>query len=162
MTGPANNLHPSPFTLPPQQRQRQTARPAAALRQLSDVDDDHLQPERAQGLIYSNVTRVADDPPRAYGEHVAAVAKGLVLGDPDRWAVERQYLKNDVTAALEAFRTRRQESLAFLATLAPEQWARAGTHPARGRVTADDVVALMAWHDDNHLDQLTRALEGRA
>ena len=86
----------------------------------------------------------------------------FVLGDPDRWAVERQYLKNDVTAALEAFRTRRQESLAFLATLAPEQWARAGTHPARGRVTADDVVALMAWHDDNHLDQLTRALEGRA
>jgi hypothetical protein len=23
------------------------------------------------------------------------------------------------------------------------------------------IVALMAWHDDNHLDQLTRALEGR-
>jgi hypothetical protein len=28
-------------------------------------------------------------------------------------------------------------------------------------VTVDDLVALMAWHDDNHLDQLTRALDGR-
>jgi hypothetical protein len=29
-------------------------------------------------------------------------------------------------------------------------------------VTIDDFVTLMAWHDDNHLDQLTRALEGKA
>jgi hypothetical protein len=25
-----------------------------------------------------------------------------------------------------------------------------------------DFVALMAWHDDNHLDQLKRALDGKA
>jgi len=42
---------------------------------------------------------------------------------PDRWAEERQYLRNDVAAALAAFRKRRE---------------------------------------DNHLDQLRRALEGRA
>ena len=29
------------------------------------------------------------------------------------------------------------------------------------RVTIDMFVALMAWHDDNHLEQLTRAVEGR-
>jgi hypothetical protein len=29
-------------------------------------------------------------------------------------------------------------------------------------MTVDDFVTLMAWHDDNHLDQLKRALEGRA
>jgi hypothetical protein len=29
-------------------------------------------------------------------------------------------------------------------------------------MTYDDFVTLMAWHDDNHLDQLTRALDGRA
>jgi len=86
----------------------------------------------------------------------------LVLGDPDRWAVERQYLRNDVAEALAAFRARRRESLEFLATLGPEQWARAAIHPARGRLTADDYVSLMAWHDDNHLDQLARALDGRA
>jgi uncharacterized damage-inducible protein DinB len=81
---------------------------------------------------------------------------------PDRWAEERQYLKNDTAAALAAFRRRREESLAFLRALTPAQRARSGIHATRGRMTIDDFVTLMAWHDDNHLDQLRRALEGRA
>ena len=81
---------------------------------------------------------------------------------PDRWAEERQYLRNDAQQAVAHFRKRRDETLAFLRTLAPEQWKRVGLHPARGRLTVDDFVTLMAWHDDNHLDQLRRALEGRA
>jgi hypothetical protein len=28
-------------------------------------------------------------------------------------------------------------------------------------MTVGDFVALMAWHDDNHLDQLRRALDGK-
>ncbi len=31
-----------------------------------------------------------------------------------------------------------------------------------GRMTFEDWVALIAEHDDEHLDQLTRPLEGRA
>jgi len=82
--------------------------------------------------------------------------------NPDRWAEERQYARCDVGEALAAFRRRRQENLATLQKMTPEQWKRAGVHATRGRMTADDVLALMAWHDDNHLDQLKRALEGRA
>ncbi len=81
---------------------------------------------------------------------------------PDRWAEERQYLRNDVNPALAAFRKRREESFALLRALAPAQWKRGGIHATRGRMTIDDFVTLMAWHDDNHLDQLRRALEGRA
>ena len=81
---------------------------------------------------------------------------------PDRWAEERQYLRNEVDGAHAAFRKRREESLAFLRNLAPEQWGRGGLHPTRGRMTVDDFVTLMAWHDENHLNQLKRALEGRA
>jgi hypothetical protein len=81
---------------------------------------------------------------------------------PDRWAEERQYLRNEVQGALAAFRRRRGESLAVLTKLRPEHWQRAGLHPTRGRMTAEDILTLMAWHDDNHLDQLKRALEGRA
>jgi hypothetical protein len=29
-------------------------------------------------------------------------------------------------------------------------------------MTVDDLLSLIAWHDDNHLDQLARALDGRA
>lgn len=81
--------------------------------------------------------------------------------DPDRWAEERQYLRNDPAAAAAAFRRRRRESLAFVRGLPAEQLQRGGIHATRGRVTIDDLVTLMAWHDDNHLDQLRRALQGR-
>jgi DinB superfamily/Molydopterin dinucleotide binding domain len=79
----------------------------------------------------------------------------------ERWAEERQYLKNDVQQAIAHFRRRRAESLDFLRKLAA-QLRRGGVHPAQGAITIDDQVTLMAWHDDNHMDQLRRALEGRA
>jgi hypothetical protein len=50
--------------------------------------------------------------------------------------------------------------LSVLAALSPDQWQRGGIHPRRGRMTVGDFVTEMAWHDDNHLDQLRRALAG--
>lgn len=81
--------------------------------------------------------------------------------EPERWAVDRQYQRNDVQEALAAFKTRREETLRFLRSLKPEQWERGGIHATRGRMTLKDFVELMAWHDDNHLDQLKRALDGK-
>ena len=86
----------------------------------------------------------------------------FVATNPDRWAEERQYLTNDATVALAAFTRRRGETLDFLRCLAPDAWARAGVHAdSRGRRTIDGFLSVMAWHDDNHLDQLRRALDGR-
>jgi uncharacterized damage-inducible protein DinB len=81
--------------------------------------------------------------------------------DAARWAEERQYLRNDAGEALAAFRRRRAETLATLGKLTAAQWHKGGVHATRGRLTLDDLLALVAWHDDNHLDQLRRALEGR-
>jgi uncharacterized damage-inducible protein DinB len=75
---------------------------------------------------------------------------------------ERQYLRNDTTDALAAFRRRRQETLEVFGKLTPAQWDKGAIHPVRGRITIDGFLTLMAWHDDNHLDQLARALDGRA
>ena len=82
--------------------------------------------------------------------------------DPGRWADERQYARCDPGAALTAFRRRRGESLDLFDRLSPDQWSRGCLHPTLGRVTFTDWTALMPGHDDNHLDQLTRALSGRA
>jgi hypothetical protein len=82
-------------------------------------------------------------------------------GPADRWAAERQYLRHDAALALAHFRRRRGESLETLVALSPSGWQRGGEHPARGRLSIDMLVALMAWHDDNHLEQLTRAVEGQ-
>ena len=82
--------------------------------------------------------------------------------NPDRVAEERQYLRNDAAEAVAAFRRRRQETLEVFAKLTAAQWDKGGIHPVRGRITLDSFLSLMAWHDDNHLDQLKRALEGKA
>jgi len=82
--------------------------------------------------------------------------------DPARWAEERQYLRNDTHEALTAFQRRRTEVLALLKSLSPAEWERGGIHLSQGRLTLADWVARLAAHDDNHLDQLRRALEGRA
>jgi len=96
-------------------------------------------------------------------QSVMAMDEPKFLGvEPDRWAIERQYARNDVQEALTAFTTRRDETLKFLRGLKPEQWERGGIHATRGKMTVKDFVELMAWHDDNHLDQLKRALDGKA
>jgi hypothetical protein len=86
----------------------------------------------------------------------------LLAADPDRWADERQYQRNEAAAALGAFRARRTESLALLRGLTPVQWERGGIHPTRGRMTIADLVRLMVWHDDNHVEQIRRGLRGEA
>ena len=107
------------------------------------------------------------DTEEAFGsrfEQILAMDVDPRLGTPtaDRWAEERQYLRNDASEALAAFRKRREETLATFRKLTPEQWNKGGLHPVRGRVTIDAFLSLTAWHDDNHLDQLRRALEGKA
>ncbi len=92
---------------------------------------------------------------------------GIVGGVPypveaDRWAEERQYLRNDTAAALEAFRRRRQEVLTLLRALTVEQWQRVGLVPTLGGMPLRRFVVGSAAHDDTHLDQLRRALDGRA
>lgn len=81
--------------------------------------------------------------------------------DPDRWVEERQYSRADAGLALAAFDRRRREVLALLGALSPQQWKRGSIHPAHGRVTFEEWTAGMAAHDDSHLDQLRRALDGR-
>ena len=98
-------------------------------------------------------TILANDDPKLYADPSSAA---------DRFAEDRQYLRNDAGQALAAFRKRREESLALLRSLTPEQRQRGCLHPTRGRLTIDAFVTMLAWHDDNHLDQLRRALEGKA
>jgi hypothetical protein len=81
--------------------------------------------------------------------------------DPARWAEGRQYLRNDTREALAAFQRRRAEVLTLLQSLSPADWERGGVHLSRGRLTLADWVASLSGHDDNHLDQLHRAIEGR-
>jgi hypothetical protein len=81
--------------------------------------------------------------------------------DPNAWAEERQYARSDPREALAAFRTRRAEVVTLLRGLSEADWRRGGIHLARGRLTLAQWAESLAGHDDNHLGQLERALEGR-
>jgi DinB superfamily len=106
------------------------------------------------------------DTEELFGERVTAILSMPepvlpAAGPSDRWALERQYRRHDAAIALAHFRRRRGESLETLVALSPSDWQRGGEHRTRGRLSIDLLVALMASHDDNHLEQLTRALEGK-
>jgi uncharacterized damage-inducible protein DinB len=110
-----------------------------------------------------------DDPPilvvGATADDLAAWRVGGAVGhplDPDRWAEDRQYTRADAAAAVATFGRRRGELVTFLRGLGPREWERAGVHLHRGRLPLSEWAASLARHDDNHLDQLQRALRGRA
>ena len=86
----------------------------------------------------------------------------LQTGTADRWAEERQYHRQHAGDAWNAFSRRRDETLELLQHLDDASWERAGVHPRIGRVTIDDFLSLIVWHDENHLDQIRRALDGQA
>jgi hypothetical protein len=108
----------------------------------------HLRDTEELYTVRAQTTLVTDEPT-------------FLRSDPDRWAAERQYLRDDAAEALAAFRVRRQESLDLFRKLSPAELQRTFIHPAYGRITIDRIVSLLAWHDDLHLDQLQRALQGK-
>ncbi|HEX9419568.1 MAG TPA: DinB family protein [Methylomirabilota bacterium] len=97
-------------------------------------------------------------------DDLAAWGIGGAVGhplDPDRWAEDRLYARADPGHALAGFRRHRSETLSLLNSRSDAQWLRGGIHSQRGRLTLGDWVASLASHDDNHVDQLRRALDGR-
>jgi len=154
---------------PREQRMHRLTRTAdeltAAIKGQSDAVLSH-RPD-AKNWAAKEVVCHLRDIEEAFGdrfEQILAMDVDPTLGGPsaDRWAEERQYLRNDAAEAVGAFRKRRAETLEIFGKLTPAQWEKGGIHPVRGRITLDGFLSLMAWHDDNHLDQIKRALEGRA
>ena len=84
------------------------------------------------------------------------------VAEADRWADERQYLRNDAYQAISAFRARRKDTIEFLKTLESDQLERTGIHPRLGRKSLAELADGLSGHDANHLDQLKRSLAGQA
>ncbi len=133
---------------------------------MATLEEQMARMERTAGDLATAVKGVPDTMlskrPARFQSMMVMDEPKFVAVEPDRVAIDRQYQRNDAPEALSTFKQRRAETLAFLRGLKPEQWERGGIHPVRGRMTVTDFVGLMAWHDDNHLDQLKRALDGKA
>ena len=156
-------------TQPTAQRLERLTRTAAQLTAAVKGRPETVMARRPDGKNWAPKEIVCHlrDTEEAFGarfEQILAMDVDPKLGGAtaDRWAEERQYLRNDAAEAITAFRKRREENLATLRALTAAQWNKAALHPVRGRMTLDTFLTLMAWHDDNHLDQLARALDGKA
>ncbi|MCU0494975.1 MAG: DinB family protein [Chloroflexaceae bacterium] len=78
--------------------------------------------------------------------------------DADGLARERSYNGQDMHAVLGELSAHRQRLLAFFRQLGEEQWQRAGVHSRYGHTTMQVLLARAAWHDMNHIEQMTRIL----
>lgn len=79
----------------------------------------------------------------------------------EQWATERKYNEQDVAQVLDAWVQNREALLAYMAGLSDADWDKTATHPVRGVMSATDQLLLMAWHDWNHTEQITKILNQR-
>ena len=81
--------------------------------------------------------------------------------DVEAMARERDYAAQGLRAATAALRQHRRQFVATLEGLTPAQWELTGVHPAYGPQNVERLAFQTAFHDVDHLDQITRCL-GRA
>jgi HAD superfamily hydrolase (TIGR01549 family) len=144
---------------------------AASLSMLEGLDPSQwtIRPERNEWAPVEILCHLRDveleiNLPR-YEAILARDQPFLSAFDPDRWAVEREYLHQSGQAALEVFKEARIQALDLLQRQADQQWARSARHSLLGPIDLDELVSITVEHDTLHLRQLRQtltALIGRA
>ncbi|MFW6182979.1 MAG: DinB family protein [Chloroflexota bacterium] len=71
------------------------------------------------------------------------------------WDFSRQ----ELTASLETWRRRREESIAFVRSLPSDALSLQGTHVSFGTITVQDVMRIILEHDQEHPVELDEVLE---
>jgi len=74
--------------------------------------------------------------------------------DQDAMAAERDYINQDIHAALARFKQLRGDNVRFLESVPLDGWLRPGIHFSAGPMTLDQMVARQSDHDLKHLIQM--------
>jgi len=94
----------------------------------------------------------------------AAAEPGSVLTpwDQERWTPGLRHQRAELGPTLAAFSALRADTVALLRRLPPAQRRSAARHPEYGRLRIDQMVAHVAEHDLNHLQQIQTTLKALA
>lgn len=96
---------------------------------------------------------------RQHAEMMATQENPTLSGsNHETMAIERAYNQQELRQVLAEFKTSRQESLAVYRELTPDDWERPGQHVAFGAWSVGNMIAFVGWHDNNHIEQITRIL----
>jgi hypothetical protein len=80
--------------------------------------------------------------------------------DQDLWAKAFSYARRDPRQSLANFRVLREANVALLKSVPRKLWDNYGVHAERGNESVKHVVKMVAGHDLNHLQQMTKILKG--
>jgi hypothetical protein len=130
---------------------------------LSDLDDGfwRTRPAPKEWAPVEIVCHLRDEETEDFGARVRVVVDGgaaFAPIDPERWAVDRGYIKDDTRAALAALKQRRRDNLAYLVLPDPARLTRVVDQPRLGKMSGLDLIAAWATHDRLHLAQLATTL----
>jgi uncharacterized damage-inducible protein DinB len=126
------------------------------------LSDEELERREAPGewSVRQIVNHVADS-------HMNAMARlklPLTEDNPtirtyiqDKWAELPDYAL-PVESALLILKGLHIHFVALLSALTEEQWKRPLRHPEAGDQVLEDIAATYAWHGENHIEQIKRAL----
>ncbi|HEV8369671.1 MAG TPA: DinB family protein [Pyrinomonadaceae bacterium] len=79
-----------------------------------------------------------------------------MLSDIDgaRLAIERDYNRQSLNEAMEAFTSARRQNVAVLTETAADDFEREGDMEGLGRITLRKLLEMMCEHDEGHIDDL--------
>ena len=89
---------------------------------------------------------------------VAESSPTIVGYDQDRWAIEFDYHKHPIAAALATVEAVRANTVPLLKRLTATDWAKTGTHTEVGRYSVDDWLRTYGEHLEKHSGQIERNL----
>lgn len=133
-------------------------RVAQAVAGLSEVAA--RQPEADGTWSALQVLRHLADSEVVYGYRlrliVAADRPEIPGYDQEAWAGALHYHRGTVVDALADYAAGRRMTVAFLRSLADDEWERWGLHSERGRESVRQIATLLAAHDLGHEQQIAR------
>jgi hypothetical protein len=74
--------------------------------------------------------------------------------DENRWAEVAVYTEMTFDLSLQAYTLLREELIAMLRRLSPDDWLRTGTHEEAGPLSVREIAQRLAEHEEEHCQQL--------
>jgi hypothetical protein len=137
--------------------------PEIIARQVATLSDEETRRRKTDGAFspVEEVCHLRDLEIEGYAVRINRILNEdePILADFDggNIAVEREYNKQDIREALEAFTDARKQNLARLRELSSDELAREGILEGVGRVSLKRLLLLMREHDEGHLQTLASA-----
>jgi hypothetical protein len=120
------------------------------------------RPEPGEFSVHEIVCHCADSETNAYSRirYLLTEEKPVIVGyDPDVWALEFDYEKHPLDAALATVEAVRGNTAPIIRRLPDEAWAKEGTHTESGRYTAADWLRIYSEHLEEHIEQINRTVD---